>query len=80
MWFNLSVAEITTINGQSMYPFLNSKYNESLKTDYVLNYKLYAQRDLARGMIVTLRWASHSLCNGSSEAEMANPLPLSQEP
>ncbi|RKU47679.1 hypothetical protein DL546_009163 [Coniochaeta pulveracea] len=55
VWFNTNVAEITLINGPSMYPFLNSHYNESTRRDLVLNWKLYAQESLARGMIVTFR-------------------------
>lgn len=43
------------IDGPSMYPFLNDNYNESLRRDLVLNYKLYAQSNLARGMVVSLR-------------------------
>ncbi|KAL1873808.1 hypothetical protein VTK73DRAFT_771 [Phialemonium thermophilum] len=55
IWFNANVAELTVINGPSMYPFLNEGYNESLRRDLVLNYKLYAQENLARGMIVTFK-------------------------
>jgi inner membrane protease subunit 2 len=55
IWFNNNVAEVTLIQGPSMYPFLNDRVNESLRRDLVLNYKLYAQEKLARGMIVTFR-------------------------
>jgi inner membrane protease subunit 2 len=55
IWFNTTVAELTRINGPSMYPFLNTRYNESLSRDLCLNWKLYAQDDLRRGMIVTFR-------------------------
>ncbi|TPX13129.1 uncharacterized protein E0L32_006555 [Thyridium curvatum] len=59
IWFNTSVAEVTMIDGPSMYPFLNDNYNESLRRDLVLNYKLYAQSNLARGMVVSLRSPVH---------------------
>lgn len=55
IWFNTSVAELTMIEGSSMYPFLNNNINEPLRRDLCLNVKLYAQTDLARGMIVTFR-------------------------
>ncbi|KAL1838732.1 hypothetical protein VTJ49DRAFT_2269 [Mycothermus thermophilus] len=53
--FNLYVAEVTFIRGPSMYPFFNPHYNESLKQDLCLVWKLYAQEDLRRGMIVVFR-------------------------
>lgn len=55
IWFNTTVAEVTRIEGPSMYPFLNSRFNESLERDWVLNRKLYAQEGLKRGMVVFLR-------------------------
>ncbi|CAK7263126.1 hypothetical protein SEPCBS57363_000409 [Sporothrix epigloea] len=55
VWFNTTVAEVTRIEGPSMYPFLNSQFNESLERDWVINRKLYAQDDLKRGMVVFLR-------------------------
>lgn len=55
IWFNTTVAEVTRIEGPSMYPFLNSRFNESLERDWVVNRKLYAQEGLKRGMIVFLR-------------------------
>lgn len=56
IWFNKSVAEVTAIEGASMSPFLNSHPDETLRRDWVLNYKLGAQQKLERGMIVFLRW------------------------
>jgi inner membrane protease subunit 2 len=38
-----------------MYPFLNSQYNESLRQDLCLVWKMYAQEGLRRGMVVTFR-------------------------
>ncbi|KAK0751069.1 mitochondrial inner membrane protease subunit-like protein [Schizothecium vesticola] len=55
IWFNTYVAQVTFISGPSMYPFLNPQYNESLKRDLCLVYKLYAQWNLERGMVVTFR-------------------------
>lgn len=51
--FNTYVAELTFINGPSMYPFLNPHYNESLKRDLCLVRKLYVLDNLKRGMVVT---------------------------
>ncbi len=51
--FNDYVLEITKINGPSMYPFLNSERNQTLRRDLVLNLKYGAQDNLQRGMIVT---------------------------
>lgn len=55
IWFNTYVAEVTFIRGPSMYPFLNPHYNESLRKDLCLVWKLYAHENLARGMVVTFR-------------------------
>ncbi|EGS21417.1 mitochondrial inner membrane protease subunit-like protein [Thermochaetoides thermophila DSM 1495] len=55
IWFNTYVAEVTFIRGPSMYPYFNPQYNESLKKDLCLVWKLYAQEGLARGMVVTFR-------------------------
>lgn len=54
-WFNLHVAELTVIDGSSMYPFMNADRDSSLRRDVVLNYKWSPQEDLQRGMVVTLR-------------------------
>ncbi|CAK7236535.1 hypothetical protein SBRCBS47491_009670 [Sporothrix bragantina] len=59
IWFNSTVAEVTRIEGPSMYPFLNSRFNESLERDWVINRKLYAQEGLKRGMVVFLRSPYH---------------------
>ncbi|ERS97886.1 mitochondrial inner membrane protease subunit 2 [Sporothrix schenckii 1099-18] len=59
IWFNTTVAEVTRIEGPSMYPFLNSRFNESLQRDWVVNRKLYAQEGLQRGMIVFLKSPYH---------------------
>lgn len=50
--FNMYVAEVTAINGPSMYPFFNPHYNESLRKDWVLVKKHYLMGHLKRGMIV----------------------------
>ena len=55
IWFNAYVAQVTFIRGPSMYPFLNPHYNESLREDLCLVWKLYAQDGLRRGMVVTFR-------------------------
>ncbi|RYP04692.1 hypothetical protein DL764_004308 [Monosporascus ibericus] len=51
--FNDYVLEFTRINGPSMYPFLNTERDQTLRRDVVLNFKYGAQHDLRRGMIVT---------------------------
>ena len=61
IWFNAYVAEVTFISGPSMYPFFNPQYNESLRKDLCLVWKMYAQEGLRRGMIVTFRSVSLSL-------------------
>ena len=53
--FNSYVAEITFVDGASMYPFLNADKDSTLRQDVVLNWKRAPQHDLERGMIVTLR-------------------------
>lgn len=56
IWFNAYVAEVTFIRGPSMYPFFNPHYNESLRKDLCLVWKLYSQEGLRRGMVVTFRF------------------------
>ena len=58
IWFNSTVVEVTRIEGPSMYPFLNSRFNETLERDWVVNRKLYAQEGLQRGMVVFLKYVS----------------------
>ncbi|KAB5532630.1 mitochondrial inner membrane protease subunit [Coniochaeta sp. 2T2.1] len=53
--FNSNVAEVTLVDGPSMHPYFNTRYNESLRRDLCLNWKLYAQDHLQRGMVVTFR-------------------------
>lgn len=36
-----------------MYPYLNENYNETRFGDVCLTWRLYAQQNLQRGMIVT---------------------------
>lgn len=54
-WFNLHVAELTLVDGASMYPFMNEDKDSTLRRDVMLNYKRSPQEGLERGMIVTLR-------------------------
>ena len=53
--FNVHVAELTTVNGGSMYPFMNADKDTSLMRDVVLNWKWAAQEKLEKGMVVTIR-------------------------
>ncbi|KAI0482713.1 mitochondrial inner membrane protease subunit-like protein [Xylariaceae sp. FL0804] len=47
------VAEVTSINGPSMYPFLNAEKDQTTRNDLVFTLKFGAQEGLKRGMIVT---------------------------
>ncbi|KAM4060380.1 hypothetical protein HRG_014246 [Hirsutella rhossiliensis] len=58
-WFNLHVAELTLVDGASMYPFMNADRDSTLRRDLFLNYKWAPQDGLERGMIVTLRSPAH---------------------
>lgn len=49
------VVETTTIRGVSMYPYLNDRFDQTELGDLCLTWKLYAQQNLQRGMIVTLQ-------------------------
>lgn len=51
----MHVAELTLVDGSSMYPFMNEDKDSTLRRDVVLNYKWSPQDDLERGMVVTLR-------------------------
>ncbi|CAJ2501979.1 Uu.00g048320.m01.CDS01 [Anthostomella pinea] len=51
--FNDYVAELTWINGPSMYPFLNAEKDQTTRKDVVLTVKHNAQYGLKHGMIVT---------------------------
>ncbi|KAG6017554.1 hypothetical protein E4U54_006302 [Claviceps lovelessii] len=58
-WFNLYVAELTLVDGASMYPFMNEDKDSTLRRDVVFNYKWSPQEGLDRGMVVTLRSPVH---------------------
>ncbi|QSZ36461.1 hypothetical protein DSL72_006340 [Monilinia vaccinii-corymbosi] len=50
------VVEFHTIKGASMYPFLNTGYNESLTRDFCLVDKRNPTKGLERGMLVSFRF------------------------
>jgi signal peptidase I len=77
--FNDYVAELTTINGPSMYPFLNPDMNSTTRRDSVVNWKWDAQRGLARGMVVTFWWVGLYLYIYSADL-VTNALGLIKEP
>lgn len=52
-WFRFNVAEVITITGPSMYPFLNSDKDITLRPDVVLNSRWKPHQKLERGMIIT---------------------------
>lgn len=53
IFFNDHVAEVALINGPSMYPYLNSTFNDGLRKDVCWVNKWNPGRKLERGMIVT---------------------------
>lgn len=57
-YFNIHIAELTMVDGPSMYPLMNSDKDSTLRRDVVLNMKWEPLKDLERGMIVTLRWVT----------------------
>jgi inner membrane protease subunit 2 len=57
IFFNDNVGNFTWITGASMYPFLNSNFNENLKPTICWMRKWEPTKDLERGMIVTFRYA-----------------------
>ncbi|EKD21503.1 uncharacterized protein L3040_006119 [Drepanopeziza brunnea f. sp. 'multigermtubi'] len=59
IFFNDHVGDVTWITGSSMYPFLNSNYNNDLKKDCVWNSKWSPISNLKRGMIVSFHSPMH---------------------
>ncbi|KAF8862572.1 LexA/Signal peptidase [Acephala macrosclerotiorum] len=55
IFFNGHVGEVTWINGVSMYPFLNTRFNEGLSKDVCWTSKWSPTTNLKRGMIVSFR-------------------------
>ncbi|ROW05289.1 hypothetical protein VSDG_00137 [Cytospora chrysosperma] len=53
LFIDKHVVGTTRIEGPSMYPYLNDRYNQTRWGDVCLTWKLYAQEGLQRGMIVT---------------------------
>lgn len=49
------VVDITFISGPSMAPFFNERHNETTWRDVCLAWKVDAQHDLQRGMVITFR-------------------------
>lgn len=64
-WFNLYVAELTFVDGPSMYPLMNADRDSTLRQDVVLNWKRAPQDELARGIIVTLRCVCLTMDQGA---------------
>ncbi len=48
-----------------MYPFLNDQFYGSLKRDLCWNYKLYAEQNLERGMVITFKYVGLAHFPGS---------------
>lgn len=55
IFFNEHVGEVTWINGPSMYPFLNTNFNEELSRDLCWTSKRSPTTNLKRGMVISLR-------------------------
>ncbi|TVY80839.1 Mitochondrial inner membrane protease subunit [Lachnellula suecica] len=53
IFFNENVGEVTIINGPSMYPYLNTGYNESNSRDLCWVNKRKPAHNLERGMLVS---------------------------
>lgn len=53
IFFNGNVGELMVVNGASMYPYLNTNYNESLSRDFCWVNKLDPAGNLSRGMLVS---------------------------
>lgn len=56
IFFNGHVGECTSIVGASMYPFLNTDYNNNRSKDLCWINKWSPYKDLQRGMIVSFRY------------------------
>jgi inner membrane protease subunit 2 len=61
IFFNKHVGEIGIINGPSMYPYLNTGYNESTAKDLCWIKKWNPTGNLQRGMIVAFRYLSQNI-------------------
>ncbi|PMD54229.1 LexA/Signal peptidase [Hyaloscypha bicolor E] len=55
IFFNGNVGELCRINGPSMYPYLNTTYDEDLKKDLCWVSKWNPTRTLERGMLVSFQ-------------------------
>ncbi|KAF4632284.1 hypothetical protein G7Y89_g5847 [Cudoniella acicularis] len=58
IFFNDHVGEVTRINGASMYPYLNTGFNESNKKDLCWVNKMSPTKHLQRGMLVSF-WSPY---------------------
>jgi inner membrane protease subunit 2 len=56
IFFNEHIGEVGIINGPSMYPYLNTGYNESTAKDLCWIKKYNPTGNLQRGMIVAFRF------------------------
>lgn len=56
-----NVVEFTRVDGPSMRPFLNDRYNDTAKKDLCLTLKWRAQDTLQRGMIVVFRYVARTV-------------------
>ncbi|RDW64215.1 LexA peptidase [Coleophoma crateriformis] len=59
IFINQHVGELTFINGASMYPYLNTGYNNSTRKDIGYTSKWNSFHNLERGMIVTFWSPDH---------------------
>ena len=58
-FINTNVFDIKTVTGDSMYPFLNTDYNNSTHKDRVFLNMWHPTRDLRRGMVVAFWSPAH---------------------
>jgi inner membrane protease subunit 2 len=61
IFFNENVGETTKINGASMYPYLNTSYNESRKKDLCWVNKWNPGVGLERGMLISFWYETETV-------------------
>ncbi|KAH6671860.1 peptidase S24/S26A/S26B/S26C [Halenospora varia] len=59
IFFHDNIGEVTRISGPSMYPYLNTSYNENQKEDRCWVNKFRPTQNLQRGMLVSFRSPYH---------------------
>lgn len=76
VYINTFVAEVTFVRGGSMYPFFNEDKDSTLRSDVALNWKMYPNVGLARGMIVTFKYVLGLSSFGEPTPSLLADIPL----